>query len=265
MTELLDRAERDGVPLAPRTEAIALYFTRAVAYWQDPGFDVLPGLQSSAALFDQSGDRASAALARVSVALAYLSAPTGPDLPAARAALEQGLAGFSGAGDSWGQAMTLVALGRIDLAVQDVAGAAARFDESFRLASSAGEMLGIVIAQHHRGWPKLFSGDVAGAEEDFAESLDTSIAMHHDEGIAYGLEGLAGVRAAQGDARQAGLLVGAAQSLRRRTGLLNPAALALYDPLVDELRRRGKSATLDAAIAEGGELPVAEVVARVTR
>ena len=102
--------------------------------------------------------------------------------------------------------MTLVTLGRIDLAMQDVPAAAGRFDESYRLASSAGEMLGIAIAQHHRGWPKLFSGDVDGAEEDFAESLDTSIAMHHDEGIAYGLEGLAGVRAAQGDAAQAGLL-----------------------------------------------------------
>ena len=192
MTELLTRAERDGIPLAPRTEAIALYFTRAVAYWQDPGFDVLPGLQSSAALFDESGDPASGALARVSVALAYLSAPTGPDLPAARAALEQGLAGFAGAGDSWGQAMTLVTLGRIDLATQDVSAAAARFDESYRLASSAGEMLGIVITQHHRGWPKLFSGDINGAEEDFAESLDTSVAMQHDEGIAYGLKGSRG-------------------------------------------------------------------------
>jgi hypothetical protein len=265
MAELLTRAERDGIPLAPRTEAIALYFTRAVAYWLDPGFDVLPGLQSSAALFDQSGDPASGALARVSVALAYLSAPTGPDLPAARAALEQSLAGFSGAGDSWGQAMTLVALGRTDLAMQDVSAAAERFDESYRLASSAGEMLGIVIAQHNRGWPKLFSGDVAGAEEDFAESLDTSIAMQHDEGIAYGLEGLAGVRAAQGDAARAGLLVGAAQSLRRRTGLLSPESLNLYGPLVDALRAKGESEALDAAIAEGDGLPVAEVVARVTR
>ena len=263
MDELLTRAERDGIALAPRTEAIALYFTRAVGYWQDPGLDVLPGLQTSADLFDESGDPASAALARVSVALAHLSAPSGPDLPGARAALEQSLAGFTGAGDSWGQAMTLVALGRIDLAMRDVGGAAGRFDESFRLASSAGEMLGIVIAQHHRGWPKLFSGDLAGAEEDFAESLDTSVAMHHDEGVAYGLEGLAAVRAAQGDAAQAGLLVGAAQSLRRRTGLLNPAGLALYGPLVEALRAGGASETLNAAMAEGADLPVAEVIARV--
>ncbi|SFR94660.1 Predicted ATPase [Microbacterium sp. cf046] len=263
MTELLERAERDGLLLAPRTEAIALYFTRAVAYWQEPGFDVLPGLQRSATLFEESGDPASAGLARVSVALAQLSAPTGPDLAAARTTLEDGLAGFTGAGDSWGQAMTLVTLGRIDLATQDIAGAAGRFEESLRLASSAGEMLGIVIAQHHRGWPKLFAGDIDGAEEDFAESLDTSLAMRHDEGIAYGLEGLASVRAARGDIAQTGLLLGAADRLRRRTGLVGPAGFTLYGHLVDGLRAGGGGTALDSAIDEGAQLPVSEVIARV--
>ena len=265
MAELLERAERDAIPLAPRTEAIALYYTRAVAYWQDPGVDVVPGLKRSAELFDAAGDEADAALARVSLSLAYLSAPTGPAPGAARVALERSLAGFTRADDSWGQAMTLVTLGLVDLADHDVAAAATRFDESLRLASAAGEMLGIVIAQYHRGWPKLYSGDIAGAEEDFAESLDTSIAMRHDEGIAYGLEGLAAVGAVHGDASQTGLLLGAAQTLRRRTGIVNPAGLSLYGPLVDALRANGGSVALDAAIAEGGELPVAEVVARVTR
>ena len=120
------------------------------------------------------------------------------------------------------------------------------------------------IAQHHRGWPKFFAGDIDGAEEDFAEALDTSLAMRHDEGIAYGLEGLAAVRAAQGNAEQTGLLLGAAQRLRRRTGVVNPAGFSLYAPLVDALREGGASEALDAAIAEGADLPVSEVVARVT-
>jgi predicted ATPase len=263
MAELLDRAERDGIPIAPRTEAIALYFTGAVTYWQDAHVDVRPGLLRSAELFEQSGDRASAALARMSVALAHLSSAPGPDVTAARSALEESLAGFTSAGDVWGQAMARVPLGLVDLAVQDVTGAGERFGESFSLASSAGEMLGIVIAQHHRGWPKLFSGDVAGAEVDFAESLDTSVAMRHDEGIAYGLEGLAAVRAAQGDAAQTGLLLGAARRLRRRTGLMISAGPSLYAPFVEALRQGGASTALDAAIAEGEQLPVPEVVARV--
>jgi signal transduction histidine kinase len=265
MAELLERAASEGIPLAPRTEAIGLYYTGAVTYWQDAAVDVLPGLRRGAELFRQSGDAAGAALTRVSIALAHLSGPTGPDLAAARAALEEGLAEFTGAGDSWGQAMSLVALGRVDLAMKDTAGAAQRFDESFRLASSAGEMLGIVIAQHHRGWPKFFTGDIPGAEEDFAEALDTSVAMRHDEGIAYGLEGLVAIRAAQGDAEGAGLLLGAAQRLRRRTGIVNPAGFTLYGPLIEALRASGGGDALDAAILEGAELPVSEVVARVTR
>ena len=114
--------------------------------------------------------------------------------------------------------MTLVTLGRIDLATQDVAGAAQRFDESYRLASSAGEMLGIVIAQHHRGWPKFLGGDIDGAEIDFAEALDTSLAMRHDEGIAYGLEGLAAVRAAQHNASRPACCWVRRSAFARRTG-----------------------------------------------
>lgn len=265
MSELLERAERDGIALGPRTEAIALYFTRAVAYWQDPGFDVVPGLQRAAALFEQSGDTAGAALTRVSIGLAYLSAPTGPDLAAGHAALEQSLTGFRAAGDVWGQAMTLVTLGRIDLATQDIDGAAQRFEQSLQLASSTGQMLGIVIAQHHRGWPKFLVGDTEGAERDFSEALDMSLAMRHDEGIAYGFEGLAAVRAAQRNAEQAGLLIGATQRLRRRSGLINPAGLAFSEPLVAALREAGEGAKLDAAIAAGADLPVSEVVANVTR
>ncbi|GAA3203748.1 ATP-binding protein [Microbacterium terregens] len=264
MAELLEQAERDGIALTPRTEAIALYFTRAVTYWQDPGVDVLPGLARAAELFEKSGEPASAALTRVSIGLAYLSAPTGPDLASGRAALEQGLTGFRDAGDRWGQAMILVALGRMDMVTQDVPAAAARFDESLALASSAGEMLGVVIAQHHRGWPKFLAGDIDGAERDFAEALDTSLAMRHDEGIVYGLEGFAAIRAAQRNAEQTGLLVGAAQRLRRHIGFVNPGGLAFSGPLVEALRESGQGPVLDAAIQEGATLPVSEVLARVT-
>lgn len=263
MGELLEIAQQRGRALPERTEAIARYYTGAVAYWQDPDLDVIPGLRRSAELFDRAGDPAAASLARVSLGLGHLSSSAGPDFAAGRAALETALAGYRSAGDAWGQAMVLVTLGRIDLAAQDVPGAAGRFDESLALATSAGEMLGIVIAQHHRGWPKFLSGDIAGAEEDFAEALDTSCAMAHDEGIAYGLEGLTAVRAAQGDAAQTGLLIGAAQRLRRRTGLLNSAGLSFATPFVEALRAGGAGDAIDAAIAEGSELPVSEVIARV--
>lgn len=265
MTELLEGAQRDGAPLAPRTEAIALYYTGAVGYWQDPHFDARPTLQRSVDLFDSVDDQSSAALARATLGLAYVAGSAGPDLASARAILEQSLAGFTAVGDAWGEAMSLVPLGRIDLAEGNGAGALERFELSLGLASSAGELLGIVIAQHHRAWPKLFGGDLEGAEEDFAESLDNSLAMRHDEGIAYGLEGLASVRAARGETERAGLLLGAAARLRRRTGILNPAGFALWQPMIDRLRAGGDGELLDAAIAEGEGLSAMAVIARVTR
>lgn len=265
MAELLESAQREGIALGSRAEAIALYYVGAVGYWQDPDFDARPALQRSAELFDASGDGAAAALSRASLGLAYVAGSTEPDLPSARAILERSLAGFTAAGDVWGEGMALVPLGRIDLAMGDGAGALERFETSLRLASSAGELLGIVIAQHHRAWPKLFAGDLDGAEMDFAESLDNSLAMRHDEGIAYGLEGLASVRAARGETEQAGLLVGAATRLRRRTGIMNPPGFALWQPLMDSLRAAGDGAMLDAAIAEGEGLSASEVIARVTR
>jgi predicted ATPase len=262
MAEVLDAAE-GGAALAPRTEAIALYYNGAVGYWQDPAFDARPALQRSAELFDEVGDIAAAALSRASLGLAYVAGSTDPDLASAREILERSRADFTAAGDVWGEGMALVPLGRIDLAMGDGPGALERFEKSLRLASSAGELLGIVIAQHHRAWPKLFAGDVDGAEQDFAESLENSLAMRHDEGIAYGLEGLASVRAARGQTQHAGLLVGAAARLRRRTGIQNPAGFALWQPMMDRLRAGGEGDLLDAAIAEGESLSATEVMARV--
>ncbi len=141
--------------------------------------------------------------------------------------------------------------------------ALAHFEESLRLATDAGERLGIVIAQHHRGWARFFRGDVECARADFAESLDISLALGHDEGAAYGLEGFAGLRASEGDVAAAGHLLGAAQRLRRRKAILNPEAFEFHRAPLRALRDAGHGAELDAAVAEGLNLPVSEVLPHV--
>lgn len=156
--------------------------------------------------------------------------------------------------------MALVTLGRFELAGGAVDAARARFEDSYALAAQQSERLGIVIAQNHRGWARLFGGDVAGAEADFGEGLDVSIALVHDEGVAYGLEGLAAVWASRGDARSAGLLLGAANTLRRRAGIGNIAAYALYAPAVAALRDAGAGGALDAGMSDGGGMSVPEVL-----
>ncbi|MFT4135439.1 ATP-binding protein [Microbacterium sp.] len=300
MTELLQIADRERVELAARTRAIALYYINANRFWQDPSFDPVPQLRAGRDLFAGVGDVAGAALTGVSIGLALLAqagaaaadaAPEGagstdaarsraaradaapptprhPPAPpaevvAAVSTLEDSLAGFREVGDAWGQAMALVTLGRLALLGGDLSAAQTRFEESLSLAETQGERLGIVIALNHRGWVRFFGGDADGAGDDFARALDLSLALGHDEGIAYGLEGFVGLRAAQGDVRAAGLLLGAAQALRRQKGIINPGAYEFALVPLGALRAAGSGDALDAAVVEGERLTVAEALQHV--
>ncbi|MFH8252092.1 ATP-binding protein [Microbacterium sp. B2969] len=262
--ELLGIAERDGVPIDADTRAIAEYYINAVRFWQEPGFDVTTGLTASRELFREAGDRHGAAVAGISLGLALLSRKD-PDVPAAVAELESSRAEFAEIDDAWGQAMVLNVLGRVDMGRGDMAKARQRFEQSLERATSQGERLGIVIAMNSRGWTRLLTGDVAGAHDDFAHSLDLSLALHHDEGIAYGLEAFAGLRAVEGDAVAAGRLLGAAQRLRRRKGLLNPGSFEFYMIPIGALRAADQGEVLDAATRAGLDLTVAEVLDDVRR
>lgn len=260
MSELLATADGSGITLSRRTRAIALYYVNAVRFWQDPDYDPVPGMTSSRDLFLATDDDVGAALASVSLGLAYLARGAHPDFPAAVQALEHSLDDFRSGGDAWGEAMALVMLGRIDMLAGGIPSARERFETSYALATSQRERLGIVIAQNHRGWAKFLAGDLDGAVHDFAEGLDISLALGHDEGIAYGLEGFVGVRAAQGDAVAAGRLLGTALRLRRRKGILNPGAFEFYMVPLEALREAGRGEELDSAIREGSELSVEEVL-----
>ncbi|HWI31666.1 MAG TPA: DUF4062 domain-containing protein [Microbacterium sp.] len=260
MTRLLDEVAARGSTLSHRAEAIALYFTRAIAFWQQQDVDLVGGLTRSAELFAESGDDTGEALALVSCALARLAAET-PDVPGAIADLERSRDRFTAAHDRWGEAMALVTMGRVLMVAGQADAAALRFEESLALASAEGEPLGIAIALHHRGWVRLLAGDVEDAEGDFARGLDISAALGHDEGVAYGLEGLVAIAAKRGDADRAGELAGAAEALRQRTGLFNAAAFSFHAPAVEGLRSAGLADEFDAGSAKGRALPLTEVLA----
>jgi predicted ATPase len=263
MTEVLDAAARPDsavAPLSARSRAIALYYANAPRLWEDLEFDTAPGVRESRDLFRRAGDVAGGALAGVSVALALLARPSGPEIGAATAELTDSLSAFREAGDAWGQAMALVMLGRIDMLGGDMATALGRFEESLTLARAHGERLGVGIALNHRGWAKVMGGDIEGGRDDFATGLDSSLALGHDEGIAYGLEAFVGLKAIQGDAVAAGRLLGAAQALRRRKGILNPGAFEFYMIPLGALREGGRGEDVERGIAEGSALSVTEAL-----
>ncbi|MCR2793545.1 DUF4062 domain-containing protein [Microbacterium sp. zg.Y625] len=265
MRELLDTAERDGIALPPRTRAIALYYVNAVRFWQESDYDPLPGLISSRDRFLEVGDPAGAALAGVSVGLALLAGAPQPDVSRAQDELETAYARFVVAQDTWGEAMSLIMLGRLALATGSLASARERFEASLARAQAQGERLGIVIAQNHRGWARLLAGDTDGGTADFTTSFELSVLLGHDDGIAYGLETFVAVHAARGDVVAAGRLLGAAERLRRRTGLGNRGAFDYHTAPLQALRDAGKGDELDAAVAEGREMSVAEVLSLVGR
>lgn len=258
MDELLEASE--GRP-SPRARAIALYFTRAITFWQDPDGLVVQGLRESADLFHQEGEPAGEALALVSLALAVLAGST-PDPARADDALETSLGLFRDSGDRWGEAMALVSLGRVALLQQKTHAALNRFEESLAVARRQGDELGETIALHHLGWARLLLGDLTAAAQDFGLSLESSVRLGHDEGIAYGLEGLVAMAAMGGDAQRAGRLEGAASLLRERSGLYNAAAFSFHAPLVAQLRDSGAAAAraFDAAARTGREQSTDAVV-----
>jgi predicted ATPase len=238
MQELLDASE--GRP-SPRARAIALYFTQAITFWQDPDGRVAQGLSESVDLFRQEGEPSGEALALISLALAVLASST-PDTARADDALETSLGLFRDSGDQWGEAMALVTLGRVALLQQKTHAALNRFEESLVLARRQGDELGETIALHHLGWARLLLGDLPAAAQDFGLSLESSVRLGHDEGIAYGLEGLVALAALGGDAERAGRLEGAAAVLRERSGLYNAPAFSFHAPLVAQLRDSGAEA-----------------------
>ncbi|WP_051086955.1 DUF4062 domain-containing protein [Deinococcus apachensis] len=248
-----------GRPLPDLARARALYYARTITFWQAEAKPLAPDLAESAALFRAGDDPWGAGLASLSLGLA-LGTALPPDPAGAAAAFGDSLAFFRQAHDPWGEAMALVTLGRAALAAGGVGEAHARFGESLTLARGAGDDLGLAIAENHVGWTSLLLNRPDEAREHFAAGLALSARLHHDEGVAYGLEGLLAVAAGQGDVGRTARLLGASRALREQTGLIHNPNAAFYQGAVDALRS-GAAATFAAEEAAGHELSAAEAVA----
>jgi tetratricopeptide (TPR) repeat protein len=246
-------------PATGFSRAVALYYTRAIGFWEDPAGQVIPGLEESASLFRAEGATSGEALALVSVALARLASGT-PDVQGAEDALQTSLSLFRNCDDNWGQAMVLVTLGRTALLTRNVPTALDRFRESLALAEEQKDELSESIALHHLGIALALEGDMDNARSAFESSLATSARLQHDDGIAYGLEGLIVAAASAGDIERAGMLTGAAQNLREETGLYNAPTFAFYQPWVDGIVAGEGAPVFEAARARGRLLSAAQAV-----
>lgn len=249
----MNGALASGAQLSDHARAVALYYSSAIGFWQDQGERVAPGLAESAELFRREGDTTGEALALVSLALAVLSASP-PDPVRADSALTRSLQLFRDSSNRWGEAMALVTIGRVELFQQKVDDALDRFDISLRLARQLRDGLGETIALYHQGWARLLLGDVVRAGEAFEECLRLAARLDHNEGIAYGLEGLVAIAATTGSIERAGTLLGSAEALRQLSGNYNPATFAFHQPYVDGILATPAAGAFSAARERGMEL-----------
>jgi len=255
----MQRVLAAGEPLSDRTRAIALYFTKAIVFWQEPDDTMDAGLAESARLFHEQGDPAGEALARVSIALSRLAAAT-PDPDDANEQLETSLSLFRESHDVWGESMALVSLGRVALLQNKVRGALNRFDESLAITRSESDDLGETIALNHVGWARLLLGEIEPARAAFEQGLRIAARLGHDEGVAYGLEALVAIAATDGEIERAGRLLGAADRLREEAGIYNAAAFAFHGALVEQILASPAAGAFSIARVAGRELSIVDAV-----
>jgi tetratricopeptide (TPR) repeat protein len=254
----VDEILASGAELDEPTRAIAVYFTASIGFWQDPDGLAAQRLTESADLFHRMDNPGGEGLALLSLGIALLAREK-PEPEQASDAFERAVRLFRESGDAWGESLALVTLGRFSLAMGQARNALDRFEESLRLTRDRHDELGETIAIHHVAWAHLALGDESAAEE-FRSGLEESVEIGHDEGVAYGLEGLVAIAASSGAVERAGRMLGAAETLRALSGLRNSAAQALYQPFVDAIEAGAHAEEFERGRAAGRELTQDEAV-----
>ncbi|MCW3492396.1 ATP-binding protein [Microbacterium sp. SSM24] len=239
MEELLAAVPR----MSPRARAVARFYFLWSEMWRTDQRDgIVAGLLESAALFRESGDVFGQTMAEATAGLARITMGD-PDILATSADLERCARLFHQRGDRWAETLTLIALGRLDWALDDAEGAAARFAEAAAAARDGGGIFGLSVATHHLARVRLLAGEPDAAAFGFTEAMRMSMELDHDEGIAYAIEGLSAIASLRGDVESAAVLAGAAENTRER--------LTMFDApqFVFHLRYLAASGGADDAVA----------------
>ncbi|MGM1029039.1 MAG: ATP-binding protein [Actinomycetota bacterium] len=247
--------------LSSRALAIATFYVAWRDMWAAPSHDVPRALLRASAAFAAAGDEVGATMAAATAGLAEINTPD-PDLDQASAWLQEGARRFRELGAGWGEALALVALGRVSLLRGQLEAAAAHFHRAVDAAVSGGDRFTATVATHHLGRAHLLSGALEEAELLMLDAVEESVDLRHEEGIAYGLEGLAAIAAVRDDVDRAGALAGAAAAIRARTAVFDAPAFVFHTRYLEELAERGHADRLRAAEARGRELGSFEAAAR---
>ena len=256
----LDALLGSGDPVSDRATAIALWLSSIVSFFQGSDESVRESLARGARLFAAAGDVVGEGTALTSLGLAYATEEP-PDLARAKEALQRGVQLLREAGDTWSESVTIIPLGRLYLLEGDIPSATEQFSRALQLAEVDENDLAIAVALNSLGWVELLTGRVVEAATTMERALDLCIGLSYEHGIAYQLESLLGVAGVLGDPEKAGLLGGAALTLRERLGLLNPRDAVLHLGIVEEIRNGTGADLYERAFQHGRGMSVDEAIA----
>jgi predicted ATPase len=244
MEEVLDA----HVPLSRRARAIALAYSSWVSVWQrDPSVTTEPAAES-VELFRAEGDEFSEALALAILSLCCMSVSP-PQLRRALEGQQEALDLPAVQANPTFLAVLLTGLGRVLFHSGDPAAALEVFERSRDVAVAAGDLFVESIAVTQVGWARLALGDPR--PDPFLRALEIATGLDNVGGIAFAFEGLAATAGTTGDVERAGTLLGAAESLRSRTGLMDQREYRSYQPVVDAILAGDRAADFEAAREAG--------------
>jgi predicted ATPase len=257
MEEALARPAGD---LSPRSRSIAVFFVSWRDLWVSPSHDIVTALLGAVDGFADVGDARGVAMVIAAAGLAEVVTDE-PDVPAAIGWLRDGAERFKALSEGWGESLAQVALGRIALLTDDAEQATECFRRAREASRSGGDEFTGTIATHHLARVLLWTGRTDEACALFVDAIADSLRLRHDEGVAYGVEGISAIASVRGDIEAAAVLTGAAESIRCRVAVFDlPAFIFHTRYLAEAVAAAGEGAEQAAAAAtvRGREMGAAE-------
>ncbi|KRE24900.1 BTAD domain-containing putative transcriptional regulator, partial [Agromyces sp. Soil535] len=244
----MDDLLQAGGPLSPRTRAIAITLSSWVSLSQ-PGTPVDPEpLEEAVELFRDAGDRfgEGAALAVLGVACATSSTP---DLDRAEELQRRALDLVTPDVDPTFNAVFRGQLGSIEFLRGRARDALAIYDGVIEDAVRMGNRFVEMIELTNAGWARLALGEAR--PELFARHLELTLRLGNEDGVGNAVEGLAACAIVLGDLDQAGVLLGAVDMLRTRTGRFDQRTYPTSGPIVERVLASEGAAEFEAGRARG--------------
>ncbi|MET0887781.1 MAG: DUF4062 domain-containing protein [Mycetocola sp.] len=258
VADLMSRLEDADHPVSEQSRMRAKFMVTALSIWKRPDSNPITDFEDCLSYFIRAHDLVGEYLSRVTVAmLQFMHADSGT---AADNNLERAQSIAEELHSPSLTAMAKLFQGQAYFARGNIPEATRAFDASLDAARVGGEVVSQAAALYHLGWVHMVPGNHSTARDYFVQALLISSSVGHEEGVAYSLEGLFGVSVSAGDLDRAGRLLGAAENIRERKGLLGHGMFSYHQRIVAEVEASRAADLFHSARSEGQRAEVAGVV-----